>query len=202
MKSSSRRIVRAVRKEWPYIRGLLRTEYWWRCNKKIQTDQSDLVSADRYRSDRGWFHRQCGHVHLLCCLALCVHISAFIFHGGWWASAAERKATSPSGWGWPHFGRMKVASKFLFPLLCVGYLGEVVYLIWFASGALWLELLFLVVEVVVLASCIWFALDSETHRGHRSLQWTNEYWGRYLNDRSMERGWRADWITDCIAKNA
>ncbi len=50
------------------------------------------------------------------------------------------------------FRRMKVASKFLFPLLCVGILGEVVYLIWFASGALWLELLFLVVEVVVLAS--------------------------------------------------
>jgi nitrate reductase NapE component len=54
------------------------------------------------------------------------------------------------------FTRIRVASHFLFPILCVGIIGEVVYLIWFSTEAIWLDILFLVVEVLVTAAA--FAL--------------------------------------------
>jgi len=50
------------------------------------------------------------------------------------------------------FQRMKVANKFLLPLLCAGVLGDLVYLIWFATMPIWREVLFLVTEVVVLGA--------------------------------------------------
>lgn len=50
------------------------------------------------------------------------------------------------------FKRMKTASKFLFPLLGAAILGEAVYLIWFSSGSLGQEFIFLAVEAVALAA--------------------------------------------------
>ena len=50
------------------------------------------------------------------------------------------------------FKRMKTASKFLFPLVAVGIVGDLVYLIWFASVAIGRELLFLAVEIIILAA--------------------------------------------------
>jgi len=47
------------------------------------------------------------------------------------------------------FTRIRVASYFLFPILCVGIIGEAVYLIWFSAGAIWLEILFLAVEIII-----------------------------------------------------
>ena len=47
------------------------------------------------------------------------------------------------------FKRMKTASYFLFPILCLGIVGEVVYLIWFSADSIWQELLFLGVEILI-----------------------------------------------------
>lgn len=50
------------------------------------------------------------------------------------------------------FKRIRTASYFLFPVLCLGVIGEVVYLIWFSASAIWQELLFLFVEIVISAA--------------------------------------------------
>ena len=50
------------------------------------------------------------------------------------------------------FKRMKTASRFLFPLLGVTILADVVYLIWFANTALWREFLFIGVEALMMGA--------------------------------------------------
>ena len=53
------------------------------------------------------------------------------------------------------FKRMKTASRFLFPLLGVTILADVVYLIWFANTALWREFLFIGVEALMTPVTYW-----------------------------------------------
>lgn len=50
------------------------------------------------------------------------------------------------------FKRMKTASRFLLPLLGVTVLGDLVFLLWFANGAIWREILFIAIELAMMVA--------------------------------------------------